>query len=46
MSTEKEIIVRDSQPRGAGKSPPFHMRISPELKAQLEAEADRDGTSR
>lgn len=45
MSTEKEIIVRDSQPRGAGKSPPFHMRISPELKAQLEAEAERDGTS-
>ncbi|MCE3118603.1 toxin-antitoxin system HicB family antitoxin [Enterobacter sp. ASE] len=45
MSTEKEIIVRDSQPRGAGKSPPFHMRISPELKAQFENEAQKDGVS-
>nr|WP_242526839.1 toxin-antitoxin system HicB family antitoxin [Serratia ureilytica] len=45
MSTDKDATLRDKQPRGAGKSPPFHMRINPELKSQLEAEAGRDGTS-
>ncbi|HBE9079256.1 toxin-antitoxin system HicB family antitoxin [Serratia fonticola] len=45
MSIEKDVTVRDSQPRGAGKSPPFHMRINPELKTQLETEAERDGVS-
>ena len=36
MST---AIKRDRQPKGNGKAPPFHMRIPPELKEQLDAEA-------
>lgn len=39
------MSTRDSQSRGNGKSPPFHMRINPELKEQLEAAAAKDGTS-
>ncbi|GBO48505.1 toxin-antitoxin system HicB family antitoxin [Pectobacterium versatile] len=39
------MSIRDSQARGAGKSPPFHMRIHPELKAQLELAAADAGMS-
>lgn len=39
------MSTRDSQSRGAGKSPPFHMRINPELKEQFEKEAQMDGVS-
>ena len=39
------MSTRDSQSRGAGKSPPFHMRINPELKEQFEKEAQIDGMS-
>ncbi|UTN95874.1 toxin-antitoxin system HicB family antitoxin [Serratia plymuthica] len=39
------MSIRDSQSRGAGKSPPFHMRINPDLKEQMESEAQKDGVS-
>ncbi|MCL2897181.1 MULTISPECIES: toxin-antitoxin system HicB family antitoxin [Brenneria] len=39
------MSTRDSQSRGTGKSPPFHMRINPELKAQFEAAAAAAGMS-
>ncbi|WP_071825436.1 toxin-antitoxin system HicB family antitoxin [Yersinia similis] len=39
------MSIRDSQSRGAGKSPPFHMRITPELKEQFEAAAAAAGVS-
>ncbi|MFP2516139.1 toxin-antitoxin system HicB family antitoxin [Buttiauxella agrestis] len=39
------MSTRDSQSRGAGKSPPFHMRINPDLKEQFEKEAQADGVS-
>ncbi|EMO7189853.1 toxin-antitoxin system HicB family antitoxin [Pluralibacter gergoviae] len=39
------MSIRDSQARGGGKSPPFHMRINPELKEQFEQEAQTEGVS-
>jgi len=39
------MSTRDSQSRGGGKSPPFHMRINPELKEQFEKEAQAEGVS-
>ncbi|MEH0876814.1 hypothetical protein QM999_19390 [Pectobacterium cacticida] len=39
------MSTRDSQSRGTGKSPPFHMRIPLELKAQFEAAAAAAGMS-
>lgn len=42
MST---VIKRDKQPKGAGKAPPFHMRIAAELKEQFDTEAQNDGVS-
>ena len=42
MST---VIKRDKQPKGTGKAPPFHMRITPELKEQFDLEAQKDGVS-
>ncbi|WP_285715273.1 hypothetical protein [Proteus vulgaris] len=42
MST---VIKRDKQPKGTGKAPPFHMRISPDLKEQFEAAAKQSNMS-
>lgn len=42
MST---VVKRDRQPKGNGKAPPFHMRISPELKEQFEQQANAEGVS-
>lgn len=39
------MSTRDSQARGAGKSPPFHMRINPDLKEQFENEAQSSEVS-
>ncbi|WP_099350808.1 toxin-antitoxin system HicB family antitoxin [Erwinia amylovora] len=41
MSTVK----RDKSPKGAGWSPTFQIRITPELKAQFEAAASAAGMS-
>jgi len=37
--------TRDRSPKGAGQSPQFKMRITPELKEQLETEANKDNVS-
>ena len=42
MST---VTTRDRSPKGSGQSPQFKMRITPELKEQLEAEAGKDKVS-
>lgn len=42
MST---IIQRDKQPKGAGKTPAFQIRINPELKDQMAAVAAQEGMS-
>lgn len=42
MST---ITSRDKSPKGAGQSPQFKMRITPELKEQLDTEAVKDNVS-
>ncbi|EEZ1431220.1 toxin-antitoxin system HicB family antitoxin [Escherichia coli] len=42
MST---VIKRDKKQKGTGKTPPFHMRIVPELKEQFDNEASNDGVS-
>ncbi|HDE1021135.1 TPA: toxin-antitoxin system HicB family antitoxin [Klebsiella quasipneumoniae] len=42
MST---IIQRDKQPKGSGKAPAFQIRITPELKEQMNEAASRAGMS-
>lgn len=39
------VTTRDRSPKGGGQSPQFKMRITPELKEQLEAEAGKDNVS-
>jgi len=39
------VTTRDKSPKGGGQSPQFKMRITPELKEQLDAEADKDNVS-
>ncbi|MBS0854539.1 MULTISPECIES: toxin-antitoxin system HicB family antitoxin [unclassified Tatumella] len=39
------IIERDKVPKGAGRSPMFNVRLSPELKAQFEAAATAENMS-
>ena len=38
-------IKRDKSPKGEGLSPTFQIRIAPELREQLNAEAAKDGVS-
>lgn len=42
MST---TIQRDKQPKGAGKTPAFQIRINPDLKEQMNDAAARQGVS-
>nr|WP_236886931.1 toxin-antitoxin system HicB family antitoxin [Dickeya chrysanthemi] len=39
LRTYVSTIKRDKSPKGAGWSPTFQIRITPELKAQFEAAA-------
>lgn len=39
------VTTRDRSPKGGGQSPQFKMRITPELKEQLEVEAAKDNVS-
>lgn len=38
-------IKRDKTPKGEGLSPTFQIRITPELRQQLNEAANRDGVS-
>ncbi|HDX9012109.1 TPA: toxin-antitoxin system HicB family antitoxin [Klebsiella oxytoca] len=38
-------VSRDKSPKGMGKAPMFNVRISPELREQLDAAAKADGVS-
>ncbi|AZZ34747.1 MULTISPECIES: toxin-antitoxin system HicB family antitoxin [Klebsiella] len=38
-------IKRDKSPKGAGKSPIFSMRLSPEFKEQLDEVSAKSGVS-
>lgn len=38
-------VLRDKSPKGAGRSPMFNVRLTPELKAQFEAAAAAAGMS-
>ncbi|CNE48225.1 TPA: toxin-antitoxin system HicB family antitoxin [Yersinia enterocolitica] len=38
-------VLRDKSPKGAGRSPMFNVRLTPELKAQFEAAAADAGMS-
>lgn len=38
-------IKRDKSPKGAGKSPIFSIRLTPEFKEQLDNAASREGVS-
>ncbi|MEJ5073424.1 toxin-antitoxin system HicB family antitoxin [Enterobacter ludwigii] len=39
------IIKRDKRPKGEGPSPTFQIRISSELRQQLNEAAEREGVS-
>lgn len=38
-------VLRDKSPKGAGRSPMFNVRLTPELKAQFETAAEAAGMS-
>lgn len=45
LRTYMSTIKRDKTPKGEGLSPTFQIRISPELRQQMNEAAEREGVS-